>query len=274
VLVGRRARALADQPPVKLKQNDAQSLVVGSGLIVAAEKVPVKTREDLINCTLFAQLAASGEVEDPTQVSEWYDAYFRALTALGWAQSDTQFEDYEFSSQNAEAHKAIIPVLMALLGPQAAALAVIKAALDGLHSMQENSPWITLFDQQSRTEKSARFQVATAQVDADGLLQISLVAFHLKARTALTQVLFFKFASSSTRLRYSAGRATIYEAALREMRGVLATRLAEYRSAYVGQVKFAPLPGGGVRSVGKEARTGPWKTPARKIGKRVARRRG
>ena len=248
-----RKRALSDEPPVQLRANEAQSLVVGTGLIVAAERVPIQTREDLINCTLFAQLAASGEQADPTQVNEWYAAYFSALSALGWAQSDSQFADYEFKSDSAEAHKAIIPVLTALLGPQAAAITLVKAALDGLQSMSDNAPWLTVFDQQSRTERFARFQVATAHVDAGGLLQIALVAFDLKARSKLTQVLFFKFASSSTRLRYSAGKATIYEAALREQREEIARRLADYRSAYVGQVKFPPLPQRSERVIGRSA---------------------
>ena len=94
-----RARGLSDAPPLALKTTEAQSMVVGSGLIVAAEKVPVQTREDLINCTLFAQLVATAEVGDPKQISQWYTAYFRTLTALGWAQSDTQFEEYQFGSK-------------------------------------------------------------------------------------------------------------------------------------------------------------------------------
>ncbi len=60
-------RSVSDTPPLELKATDAQSLVVGSGLIAAAENVPQQTREDLVNCTLFAQLAASGAVTDPRQ---------------------------------------------------------------------------------------------------------------------------------------------------------------------------------------------------------------
>ena len=254
--VPRRKRALTDEPPIELKATEAQSLVVGSGLIVAAENVPVQTREDLINCTLFAQLAASGAVSSPKNVAEWYDAYFRALTALGWAQSDTQFQDYKFNSMNAEAHKAIMQVIAVLLGPQAVALVVVETALDALQSMNENSPWITLFDQQSRSEKFARFQVATAQLDSNGLLQTALVCFQLKAKSTLTQVLFFKFSSSSTTLRYAAGKATIYEAALADQRAAIVERLTAYRRAYVGQVAFPPPPGGGARSMRKT-------TPAR-----------
>jgi len=262
----RRTRAaIEDQPPLELKDREAQSLVAGSSLIVAAENVPAKTREDLVNCTLFAQLAASGEVPDPKKVMDWYGAYFRWLSVLGWSQSDRQFQDYRFSGQHAEAHKAIGKVLAALLGPQAAALVVVQAALEALQEMNENSPWLTLFDRQSRVEKSARFQVATAQVGASGLIQTGLVGFSLKAKSQLTQVLFFKFSSGSTKLQYAAGQATIYEAALAEQRKQVATKLKEYRQQLVGEVKLPPLPG--TRSLWRRAAPKAAKAPKFKPGK-------
>jgi hypothetical protein len=61
-------------------------------------------------------------------------------------------------------------------------------------------------------------------------------------------VLFFKYSSSSTSLRYAAGKATIYEAALREQRGAIAERLAAYRASYVGEVKFPPPPAAAARA--------------------------
>jgi len=254
-----RSAVVTDTPPLDLKSTEAQSLVVGSGLIAAAQNVPQQTREDLVNCTLFAQLAASGAVTDPQRIGDWYAAYFKTLTAIGWAQSDTQFEEYDFKSKTAEAHKAIIKVLTVLLGPQAAALLVVQTVFEALQSMNENSPWITLFDRQSKTGKSARFQVATAQIDPGGLLQIALVGFELVVKASLTQVLFVKYASNSTTLKYAAGKATIYDAALRDQREALAARLAAYRSAYVAQIPLPPIPtlppppGAGTRSVSRGA---------------------
>src|SRR5258708_18306678 len=103
----RKLRAV-EQPPVELKSTDAQALVVGSGLVAAAENVPAQTREDLVNCTLFAQLAASGSVADASDVTEWYRIYFQALTALGWAQSDSHFEDFASSAMQIAVHKSIV----------------------------------------------------------------------------------------------------------------------------------------------------------------------
>lgn len=62
---------------MKLKSTEARSRVVGSGLVAAAVNVPRQTREDLVNCRLFAQLAATGEVGNAAKVIGWYDAYFR-----------------------------------------------------------------------------------------------------------------------------------------------------------------------------------------------------
>ena len=258
--IARRTRGpLDDRPPVELRDTDPQTLVAGSGLIVAAENVPAQTREDIVNCTLFAQLAASGAVPDAKKVVEWYEHYFHWLKTLGWVQSEQEFQDYRFSGQHAEAHKAVEKVLVALLGPQAAALVVVQAALAGLQEMAENSPWLTVFERQSRVEKSARFQLATAQVGGGGLLETALAAFDLRAKSTFTQVLFFKFSSSSTKLKYAAGRATIYEAALASERTRIAERLAEYRRQMVGEVTLAPLPGPATRGLRRKAPAAPRK---------------
>ncbi len=103
-------------------------------------------------------------------------------------------------------------MLSPLLGPQASALSVATATMKGLQDMQDvqdNAPRLSMFEKQVRTEHLAAFQIATAEVGADGLLQVALVAFDLKARAKLTQLLFFKYTSSTTQLRFSAGKATI-----------------------------------------------------------------
>jgi hypothetical protein len=237
-----RAVLQPDAPPVQFRETDPQALVVGASLVAAAGNVPAAMRQDLVDCTLFAQLAAAAAVPDAVEIGRWYRVYFGALTSLGWVQSDTRFEQYEFAGRNAEAHQAILGVLTALLGPHAAALAIVKAAIGALQSMSENRPWLTLFDRESKAANSARFQVAGAEVDASDLLQVALVGFGLKTTSEITQVLFFKFATSSTSLEYAVGQATIDEAALADVRATMAARLADYRRSMIGEITLPEAP--------------------------------
>jgi hypothetical protein len=239
---GSHAELMEEAPPIELKDTQAQALVVGSSLIAAAENVPADVRKDLVNCTLFAQLAASGSVADPANVTEWYRVYFSALATLGWAQNGTNFREYTKKGKDFETHQSIIKVLTLALGPQVAAVTLVTETLNALQSMDEDSPWIKLFDRQSVATKSARFQVATAQYADSGLLEIALVAFDLRTKAKLTQVLFFKAKSSSISLKYADGTATIYEEALAQNRADIAARLEEYRKSFIREVKLAPLP--------------------------------
>jgi hypothetical protein len=50
-------------------------------------------------------------------------------------------------------------------------------------------------------------------------------------------------------LKYAAGKATIYDAALKEQREAIKGRLAAYRASYVAQIPLPPAPAAGVRSV-------------------------
>lgn len=245
--VARRARAgeLEEAPPsLELKSKDAQALVVGSSLIAAAQDVPADVRQDIVNCTLFAQLVASGAVTDPANVTEWYRVYFNALATLGWAQNGTNFNEYTSSSKNFQTHKSIISVISLAFGPQAAAVVLITETLNALQSMDENSPWITIFDQQSVVSRAARFQVATAAYGESNMIEIALLAFDLRTRAKLTQVLFFKQQSKKIKLRYAEGKAIIYEDVLAQNREDIATRLAAYRKSFIKEVKLAPPPPG------------------------------
>jgi hypothetical protein len=96
-----------------------------------------------------------------------------------------------------------------LLGPGAAALTVVKTTLDALDSMDENSPWITLFSQESQSAKTARFQITLAQEAPDGGFLVTLMAFGLAATKTITQVLFFKSRKADVHLKHSSGKVTI-----------------------------------------------------------------
>jgi len=75
-------------------------------------------------------------------------------------------------------------------------LALVKTTLDALSSMDQHSPFITLFSRESQQAQAVRFQISLAEQSANGGLTVALMAFGLEAKTTLTQVLYFKSLAS------------------------------------------------------------------------------
>ena len=107
------------------------------------------------------------------------------------------------------------------------------AALEALQKMSSNSPWITLFNRESQSANTARFQVSLVDEDENGRLLVALIAFGLEARTALTQVLFFKFHTNDVTLQQHSGKVTINAQVLEAVRDQIAGKLVAYSSNYV-----------------------------------------
>ena len=215
------------------KKDKDQALVVGSDIISFVKGVTEERRKDIVNSALLAQLVANKKVHDPTHVFTWYTTYFDALTNIGWVVQDRQFVDHIESSKNFQAHKVIIDLATTLLGPQAAALQLVKEVLGALEKMDSSSPWITLFSRESQFAKTARFQITLAEQTPDGQFLVSLMAFGLLAETTLTQVLFFKFNSSDVRLKHSSGKVTINTTVLDNIRDAVSQRIAKFSADYV-----------------------------------------
>jgi hypothetical protein len=230
----RRTRSAGDDAADEaLVAGKAQAAVVGSELVSFATNVAPQWRQDLINCSLFAQLWAKAEVADSTRIFDWYDAYFGALQQLGWMVQDQGFSVYVETSQNFSAHEAILKVAEALLMPAAGSLTLVKTALDALSSMDRDSPFLTLFSRESQQASAARFQISLAEQSADGGLTVALMAFGLEAKTTLTQVLFFKSLASQATLRHCSGRVSIDTPLLEALRPDLSDQLKEHARSFI-----------------------------------------
>lgn len=229
-------RGTAFAPPAVEEAFDAakaQATVVGSEVVSFVSGVTPERRQDIVNSSLLAQLVAKKRVPDGSRIDEWYGAYFDVLTNIGWAVQDRQFAEYQEKSKNFEAHQAILQVATTLLGPAPAALAIVKTTLDALRSMKADSPWITVFDRETRSARTARFQVSLAQQEAGGQFLVSLMAFGLEAKAELTQVLFFKARASEATLRHHSGRVTIDTDVLDGVRADLEAKLVGFAQDYV-----------------------------------------
>src|ERR1700682_436711 len=212
-------------------EKNNQAMVVGSDIVSFVAGITPELREAIVNCSLLAQLAANRRVPTREDIRSWYEVYFDTLTHLGWATQERGFSEHRESGNDFEAHQAILAIAAVILGPAATALAVVQTTLNAMKSMSDG-PWMTIFNRESQTAKAARFQVTVAEPRTKGGAMISLMAFELEAKRALTQVLFFKFRSTDVTLRHASGRVTVDTSMLEAVGPAIAKKVSAFTRNY------------------------------------------
>jgi hypothetical protein len=230
-----KTRRVAKGPAFSFDAAKDQATVVGSNVISFVKGITPEQRTDIVHASLLAQLVAKTKVAEPNtlkQVKKWYEQYFDVLSHVGFVIQDKGFAKYEEKSQDFEAHEAILDVATTLLAGAPGALALVKTTLEALKKTSGDNPWITLFNRESQSAKTARFQVSLVDQDSNAQLLVSLMAFGLEAQSKLTQVLFFKFRSNEVTLEQHSGKVTIDSQVLESVRDQISSRLSAFVNDY------------------------------------------
>ena len=186
-----------------------------------------KVRATISHGLLLGQLAADKAADGGVDPVTWFEKYVEVMGKIGWSVTKAEFSAQEISDTNAELHKAIIPVLTAALGPGAAAGSVLIAALKGLEEMNQDSPWLTLFQRKSQTVKGAKFGL-TAVDSGEGGAQVKTVFFGVEASNTITQVLFIKISVSGATVDNRISEMFIGAQVIEDTKAALASKVTPF----------------------------------------------
>jgi hypothetical protein len=215
----------------------SQAQVVGSGLFSFAKGVTPDIREAISNSALLAQLVANKRFSAEQAPTEWYATYQDVLQNIGWVLQDRGWVDHTAEGTAAEVHQKVIEVLQAALGPSAAALSIIRSAIDVLQAMTPGSSWLTIFSRESQQARIARFQIGLVETGEAADVFVSLTAFLIEARSSVTQVLVFKFRNEDASFKASSAKVSINRAALQGLLPVIRTKVRAYQADYVSSIR-------------------------------------
>ena len=219
-------------PPVQFGTS-TQAVVIGAQIAEFAQGLDPDTRSAVADSLLIAQLAANKAADSATNVTAWYRKYVDVLQNLGWIVRDMEFREQQVSDTDVGVHTAIIPVVMSMLAPGSAALAMVLSVLNGLKEMDSNSKWITLFDQASQHARGAKFQLSHVDADSGGNPRITALCFGLLAEHTVTQVLFFKFSQDAVTLESANSALSMTTQQLAAARESIAARVRPFVADFV-----------------------------------------
>lgn len=210
-----------------------QASIVGQDVIAFTSGTGAELRKAISDSSLLAQMVADRRVPDKTEIYDWYDAYFEVLRNVGWVVQDQGWALYQEGGDGFAVHEKIAEVAAVLLGAAPAALAIVTATLSALKGMNEDSPFITLFNRETVHAEAARFQISVIESADEENVLVSMIAFGIKARHAITQVLFFKVTKNRAELRSNSSKVSINVDALRDLGPMIRDKVRGHQRDYI-----------------------------------------
>jgi hypothetical protein len=222
----RRGLEGVTQPPAF--ESVAQALTVGSQMAEFSNKVPQPIRAAVSNGLLLGQLAADKATAGNADPVARFNAFGSVMNKIGWQSTLSELDEQTISDKNAALHEAIIPIVTAVFGPSVAATSIILAVLKGLKSMDQDAPWITVFQQKSNKVSATNFGLSYVDAGEGGGATLKTAYFSLQGAQILTQVLFFKFASSDATMKSGQCQMTLSAETIKTSGDALAQKVAPF----------------------------------------------
>ena len=238
-----RSLSIADLPldtsrfsPTRVAETDKDSAYVTSGGIVSfVAGLRLQQKEDVLNSTLLAQLAANKAFKREEQTREWYGKYHEVLENIGWVISAFDFTKFQATGSKFSIESAVTQLVAAIASQSA--LLVTQAAMADIKAISSGSKAFAIWDKSTHNTSNGNFQISPC-VSSDDNVAMALAAFHFSAETVDSQFLWFSYSSSSVNL-YKGGQVVVLnEQIYAKVREEIVKKLGDRATLYVANLEI------------------------------------
>lgn len=226
---------LAGVPPLNLDKLPA-GVVSGTTLIDFSATPSQTIRASVSLAMLFASRVASKAMTKDDDENDWLAAYTTNLSKMGFALAGSAIVSSRFKKTGLQVHKALIPFLTVAFGGGAVG-PIILAGLKNLQDMEKDSPWITLFDRETRRFNARELHFAAVSSDETNT-NIRYAIARLSVDYEETNVLFFKLSKAEAEFESSTTTMSGNNGLLAAVEPQLRARLAGQSGSFIAEADF------------------------------------
>ncbi|RDX51547.1 hypothetical protein OH76DRAFT_301409 [Lentinus brumalis] len=186
-----------------LADNQDSAAVDAGSSVSFVGNLPGQMKSDVLNSTLFAQLAANKQYDRQNQTTDWYDYYKYVLETVGWNVQGFDFAHLTDANSYLTVDNLLLKLAAAYLS--GGELDLFKSMLDSLKDAK-NEAATKLFDSSAKAFNKANFQLGVAS-NAQGNAMFKIGSYYYGAQQNIDKVLFFTFGSQ--KVEFYAGNQTM-----------------------------------------------------------------
>ncbi|KAI0706879.1 hypothetical protein C8T65DRAFT_651203 [Cerioporus squamosus] len=218
--------------------NDQDSAYVAAGSCLAFRvfgSLPAKMKDDVLNTTLLAQLAANKQHDRQNEPTAWYDYYKYVLKSAGWVFGD--FNLVHLSDANSYLTVDNLLLKLATEDFSGEELALYTKMIEALKQAKNESAR-KLFDLSSKSSNKANFQAGVASNPIQGMTIMTLGTYYYSAEKNIDTVLFFNFGSQKIDFYGGSMRMVLDDDMYSQLRETVLDKLGAYANGLIIEIEL------------------------------------
>ncbi|RFM26923.1 hypothetical protein [Deminuibacter soli] len=219
----------------KFVEGKEQAFLNDRSIFSFAADTTGQIREDVLNSTLLAQLAANKAYSDPADLVKWQKKFAEVLKNLGWIVEGTEFQTFSSAHDLVEVEQVIVDILTASFG--AAIIPIITKTLDAIKGLANTDGKIKAFERNTTAVSKGVFQLGVATQKND-LVALQLGSFIISTENKITRILFFKIEKDRSTLDYNSQKATLVADNYAKVRETIKEKLGEKTQDYIAGIEI------------------------------------
>ena len=218
--------------------DEASAFMNSRNIVSFVSGVAGQARRDVLNATLFAQLAADHDFPRMEQPEQWLNRYRDVLNNVGWNLEAGESREYTSTVNEFDMNKALLKIMgSALLGP-VSQLAIITATLDALKELGEEANDIKVFERRLQELDTTSFQLGLASEENEAV-SLTLSTFTVETVQGTRKILFFRGGRDEVKLSYHLIQGTLNDEIYGEVRQDIVEMLGDRARNSVTGIKLA-----------------------------------
>ncbi|MES2651980.1 MAG: hypothetical protein V4663_09575 [Bacteroidota bacterium] len=212
-----------------------QSFLNAKSLVSFASGINGQNKQDVLDSTLFAQLAANKKFPGDDQIISWYTYFIEVMNKIGWVIEGAEFSRFNSSHALFEIENVIIDILTSALGGNY--VTIISKTLGALKELGSKDGKIKAFEKNTHSLKKGAFQIGLA-TEENGLAALTLGTFLISTNTEIKTILFFKSSQDSVDMQYCSRKGTLNPSVYDKIRETISAKIIEQSNIYVTEIEI------------------------------------
>ncbi len=221
------------RPGPRADAKSKKAFVDGGSLVSFTNELSGTGKNDVLNGTLLAQLAADKQYDRLKDGTNWYKFYVKVLGKIGWVIESFNFEEYNLTGEKKTIDHTITDIARGALDKEG--LEVVERTLASLQSGPK--PFWDVFDKTaSGPSKNGNFQILPCNQDISGQVIMSMLTFQFSAGATHERWLWFDYSSTTMHFFKGAQVSTLNNEVYDQVRELIIKKLGDNAAKFINDL--------------------------------------